>query len=151
MLSKLAREPRFSLRLRGAKGIPIAEIPVKPESAMKIASKWRCVILVHSDVKWERMVGCTRGLMPYHPTLPLNNIPMSSTRLRRYSEEMRPRKRSNARVDCMSESRKQPSEGLERRVKQATATTQRMVDKTHMTQERRGKDAVQTKCAIVTL
>ena len=45
---KFAREQRFALRFKGAKLIPIVEFPAIPESAMKIASEWRCAILVHS-------------------------------------------------------------------------------------------------------
>ena len=45
---KIASERRFSLRLKGTNLIPTAEFPAIPESAVKIASEWRCAILVHS-------------------------------------------------------------------------------------------------------
>ena len=45
---KNASARRFSLWLKRTKMIPTAGIPVIPESAMKIASEWRCAILVRS-------------------------------------------------------------------------------------------------------
>ena len=39
---------RFKLNFQGTKPIPTVEFPAMPESAVKMASEWRCVMLVHS-------------------------------------------------------------------------------------------------------
>ena len=56
--SEIASERRFSLRLKRAKWIPTAGIPAIPESAVKIASDWRCAILVHSGAK-QSFIPCS--------------------------------------------------------------------------------------------
>ena len=45
---KIASEPRFLLRRKWVKMVLAAEFPAIPSSAVKIASEWRCAILVHS-------------------------------------------------------------------------------------------------------
>ena len=42
---KFASERHFSLRFKGTKWIPTAAFPAIPESAVNIASEWRCAIL----------------------------------------------------------------------------------------------------------
>ena len=48
---KIASEPRFLLRIKWVKMVLAAEFPAIPSPAAKIASEWRCAILVHS-VAW---------------------------------------------------------------------------------------------------
>ena len=58
--SEIASERWFSLRLKCAKLIPTARIPARCVSPLwKIASKWRCATLAHSDVQGTQR---TRGL-----------------------------------------------------------------------------------------
>ena len=45
---KNASEPHFLLRRKWVKVVLAAEFPAIPSSAVKIASEWRCAILVHS-------------------------------------------------------------------------------------------------------
>ena len=45
---KIANEPRFLLRRKWVKMVFAAEFLAIPSSAVKIASEWRCAILVHS-------------------------------------------------------------------------------------------------------
>ena len=45
---KIASEPRFLLRRKRVKMVLVAEFLAIPSFAVKIASEWRCAILVHS-------------------------------------------------------------------------------------------------------